>query len=200
MNEEKNEELNEATVTEPELKETSEAEAQPECEPTKKEKHALKKECEQAKAECKSLTKKLEQAQSEKDEINDKYLRLLAEFDNFKKRSAKESEGIYSSCCADVVNELLPVFDNLERAVDYAASEESKSGLEMILSSFIQTLKKLGVEQFGTPGDEFDANIHSAVMHIEDENYGENVICEVFQKGYKRGDKVIRYAMVKVAN
>ncbi len=197
MSEEK---INEQQETEENIPESEQTATEVECEPTKKEKHALKKECEQAKNECKALTKKLDAAQNENKELNDKYLRLFAEFDNFKKRSAKESEGIYSNCCADVVKELLPVFDNLERAVDYAANEESKSGLEMILSSFVQTLGKLGVEQFGVVGDEFDANIHSAVMHIEDEQYGEGVICEVFQKGYKRGDKVIRYAMVKVAN
>ncbi len=169
-------------------------------EPTKKEKHSLKKECDAAKAECKKLSKQLEAESAEKAEINDKYLRLFAEFDNFKKRTAKESEGIYANACADVVSELLPVFDNLMRAAEYAADEQSKNGLEMIISSFIQNLEKIGVEQFGTPGDAFDANIHSAVMHIEDESLGENVIAEVFQKGYKRGDKVIRYAMVKVAN
>ncbi len=169
-------------------------------EPTKKEKHSLKKECEAAKNECKKLNKKLEALTAEKDELNDTYLRLFAEFDNYKKRSAKESEGIYSNACADVVSELLPVFDNMMRAAEYAADEQSKSGLEMIISSFIQTLSKIGVEQFGNVGDEFDANIHSAVMHIDDESLGENVIAEVFQKGYKRGDKVIRYAVVKVAN
>ncbi len=169
-------------------------------EPTKKEKHALKKECDAAKAECKKLTKKLEAETAEKDELNDKYLRLFAEFDNFKKRTAKESEGIYANACADVVSELLPVFDNLMRAAEYAADEQSKQGLEMIIAGFVQNLSKIGVEQFGCVGDEFDANIHSAVMHIEDDTLGESVIAEVFQKGYKRGDKVIRYAVVKVAN
>lgn len=121
MSEEK---INEQQEPEENIPESEQTATEVECEPTKKEKHALKKECEQAKNECKALTKKLDAAQNENKELNDKYLRLFAEFDNFKKRSAKESEGIYSNCCADVVKELLPVFDNLERAVDYAANEE----------------------------------------------------------------------------
>ncbi len=169
-------------------------------EPTRKEKHALKKECDAAKAESKKLKKELEAATVKAEELNDQYLRMLAEFDNFKKRTAKESEGIYANACADVVSELLPVFDNLMRAAEYAVDEQSKQGIEMIISSFVQTLSKIGVEQIGQVGDEFDANLHNAVMHIDDESLGENVIAEVFQKGYKRGDKVIRYAVVKVAN
>ncbi len=187
---------NEEEIAEQNTEKNDEAAA----EPTKKEKHALKKECDALKAENKKLKKELESATVKADSLNDQYMRMFAEFDNFKKRTAKESEGIYANACADVVSELLPVFDNLMRAAEYAPDEQSKQGIEMIIASFVQNLSKIGVEQIGEVGEEFDANLHNAVMHVEDESLGENVIAEVFQKGYKRGDKVIRYAVVKVAN
>ena len=125
---------------------------------------------------------------------------MLAEFDNYKKRTAKEGEAKYSNAYCDAVEALLPVFDNIERAADYASDEQSKSGLLLIISNFKDVLSKMGVEQFGEVGDEFNADLHSAVMHVEDESLGENTVAEVFQKGYKKGDKIIRYATVKVAN
>lgn len=144
--------------------------------------------------------KACEKAKAELNDYSDKFIRLLAEFDNYKKRTAKEAEGIYSSAYSDAVQELLPVFDNIERAADYATDETAKCGLVMIINGFRSVLEKMGVTQFGQAGDEFDASLHSAVMHIEDESLGENTVAEVFVKGYKKGDKIIRYATVKVAN
>ena len=145
---------------------------------------------------------------SEKDaacaEWNDKYLRLSAEYDNFRKRSLKEREGIYTESCCDVIAKLLPILDNLERAAQYNSGEVAESavgrGLEMTLKSFSETLEKLGVTEIEALGKPFDPNLHNAVMHVEDESVGENEIVEVFMKGYIKGDKVLRYSMVKVAN
>lgn len=136
------------------------------------------------------------------DEKNDQFLRLYAEYDNFRKRSQKEKADIYSSSKADVIKELLPVLDNFERAAlnKDAGYEDYQKGIELIFNQFRQILTKAGVESYGEVGDEFDPNIHNAVMSVEDENFGENVIAEVFTKGYKLGDKIIRDAVVKVAN
>lgn len=185
-----------------ELKDKELAEETPpeEKEQTKKEKKKEKKEIEALKIENRKLSEALEQAQKEKAEATDKYVRLFAEFDNFKKRTAKENETVYSGAYMDAVEEMLPIFDNIERALDFAADEESKNGLKMIINGFHDTLTKMGVEAYGEIGDEFNAEIHSAVMHEENEEFGENVISLVLQKGYKKGDRVIRYAMVKVAN
>lgn len=181
-------------------KEPIEQEAAQEEEKTKKDKKKEKKEIEALKLENRTLSESLEKAQKEKAEAADKYVRLFAEFDNFKKRTAKESETIYSSAYMDAVEEMLPIFDNIERAAEFAADEESKNGLVMIINGFHDTLAKMGVEAYGAVGDEFNAEIHSAVMHEENEEFGENTISLVLQKGYKKGDRVIRYAMVKVAN
>ena len=136
------------------------------------------------------------------DEANDKYLRLAAEYDNFRKRSQKERESVYSDAKASVLAELLPVLDNFDRAneIEDTISEEYKKGIDMTYSQLIQIFEKLGVECFGVPNDQFDPNIHNAVMHVEDENFAENSITDVFVKGYKIGDKILRPAMVKVAN
>lgn len=159
------------------------------------------------KKQVKELESKLEKAEKESKksadalaEANDKYLRMLAEFDNYKKRTAKESENKYAAAYCDAVEALLPVFDNFERAAEYASDEQSKNGLLLIISNFKDVLSKMGIEQFGEKGEEFNADLHSAVMHIEDESLGENTVAEVFQKGYKKGEKIIRYATVKVAN
>lgn len=140
--------------------------------------------------------------QKELEEKNDQILRLAAEYDNFRKRSQREKESIYSDVKANVLGDLLPVIDNFERAVDGSGNElESfKKGVDMIFNQLVETMKKHGVESFGEVGDEFDPNFHSAVMHIESEDLGENVIAQVFSKGYKVGDKVIRPATVQVAN
>ena len=130
------------------------------------------------------------------------HIRTLAEYDNYRKRTAKEKEATWVDAKAVCIAELLPMLDNFDRALGVTDSdfESYKKGVEMIYQGFCDTLKKLGVEAFGEEGDEFDPNYHSAVMHIEDESLGENVLAQVFSKGYKIGEKVLRPAMVKVAN
>ena len=131
----------------------------------------------------------------------DAHLRVAAEFDNFRKRTLKEKEQSYSGGKADAVEKLLPVYDNLERALKQPTEDEAfKKGIEMTMTQLVGIFSGLGVEIFGNEGDAFDPNFHNAVMHIEDENLGENTICQVFQKGFKLGDKIIRFAMVQVAN
>jgi molecular chaperone GrpE len=125
---------------------------------------------------------------------------MMAEYDNFRKRSAKEREGIYADAYADALTSILPIIDNLERAVGFTEAEQVQKGVEMILKSAGDVLGKMGVEAFGAKGDIFDPNMHNAVMHIDDEEHKEGEIVEVFQKGYKKGDKIIRYAMVQTAN
>ena len=137
---------------------------------------------------------------NEVEALKERLLRLTAEYDNYRKRTAKEKEGIYTDACTDVLKEMIPVLDNLERAVSVEGSvEDIKKGIEMTIKGFKTSFEKLGVEEIDATG-EFDPNYHQAVMHIEDENFGANSIAEVFQKGYKRGDKIIRYTVVKVAN
>ncbi len=130
------------------------------------------------------------------------HIRTLAEYDNYRKRTAKEKEATWLEAKASCLGELLPILDNFDRALGVTDSdfESYKKGVEMIYQGFSETLKKLGVEAFGEEGDSFDPNFHSAVMHVDDETLGENVLAQVFSKGYKIGDKVLRPAMVKVAN
>ena len=130
------------------------------------------------------------------------HIRTLAEYDNYRKRTAKEKENTWVDAKAVCIAELLPMLDNFDRALGVTDSdfESYKKGIEMIYQGFCETLKKLGVEAFGEEGDEFDPNFHSAVMHVDDESLGENVLAQVFSKGYKLGEKVLRPAMVKVAN
>ena len=131
----------------------------------------------------------------------DAHLRLAAEFDNFRKRTVKEKEASYGNGKADAVAKLLPVYDNLERALNQPTEDAAyKKGVEMTMTELVKILNGLGVEIFGNTGDAFDPNLHNAVMHIDDETLGENVIAQVFQKGFKIGDKVVRFAMVQVAN
>lgn len=132
---------------------------------------------------------------------HEQYLRLAAEYDNFRKRSQKEKDCIYLDAKADTIGKFLPVFDNLERAAQQPTEDEAyKKGVEMTLAGLREVMQKLGVEEFGQVGDTFDPNRHNAVMHIEKEDLGENVLSQVFQKGFAIGDKVIRFAMVQVAN
>ena len=143
----------------------------------------------------------LEQLQQKYDKEHDAYLRLAAEFDNFRKRSQKEKDNIYQDAKADTVGKILPVFDNLERAVNQPTEDEAyKKGVEMTMSGLREVMKDMGITEFGEVGDAFDPNMHNAVMHTEDESLGENVISQVFQKGFKVGDRVLRFAMVQVAN
>ena len=131
----------------------------------------------------------------------DAHLRVAAEFDNFRKRTIKEKEQSYGNGKADAVEKLLPVYDNLERALNQVCEDEAfKKGVEMTMTQLVGIFSGLGVEIFGNVGEAFDPNFHNAVMHTEDENFGENTICQVFQKGFKLGEKIIRFAMVQVAN
>jgi len=131
----------------------------------------------------------------------DAHLRVAAEFDNFRKRTVKEKEASYGNGKADAVAKMLPVYDNLERALNQETSDAAyKKGVEMTMNELTKIFTALGVEIFGNPGDEFDPNLHNAVMHIDSEELGENVIAQVFQKGFKIGEKVVRFAMVQVAN
>lgn len=136
------------------------------------------------------------------DEKNDRLLRTLAEYDNFRKRSQREKEALYAECKASVINALLPVADNFDRifANPDGTLEDYKKGVEMTFKQFSDVFKNLGIEAFGEVGEEFDPNFHNAVMHTEDDSVGENTITNVLVKGYKLGDKVIRPAMVAVAN
>lgn len=131
----------------------------------------------------------------------DAHLRVAAEFDNFRKRTIKEKEASYGNGKADAVEKMLPVYDNLERALNQPTEDVAyKKGVEMTMNELVKILTGLGVEIFGQVGESFDPNIHNAVMHLENEELGENVIAQVFQKGFKIGDKVVRFAMVQVAN
>ena len=131
----------------------------------------------------------------------DAHLRVAAEFDNFRKRTIKEKEASYGNGKADAVAKMLPVYDNLERALNQETTDAAyKKGVEMTMNELVKIFTSLGVEIFGNVGDEFDPNLHNAVMHIENEELGENTISAVFQKGFKIGDKVVRFAMVQVAN
>ena len=137
---------------------------------------------------------------NEVEALKERLLRVTAEHENYRKRTTKEKEGIYTDSCADVIKEILPVVDNLERALAADGSvEDLKKGIEMTIKGLQSSFDKLGVEEIDASG-EFDPNMHQAVMHIEDESLEKNVVAEVFMKGYKRGDKVIRHTVVKVAN
>lgn len=141
---------------------------------------------------------KLQEALREKE---DQYLRLLAEYDNYRKRSQKEKESLYTDIRSETVEKFLPVYDNLERALAQETQDAAfKKGVEMTMNQLVSVMEKLGVVSFGAAGEAFDPQLHNAVMHVEDEALGENVIAEVFQKGFKVGEKVVRFAMVKVAN
>ena len=157
-----------------------------------------KKKTKKLEAEIADLEKQLEAANEKYEAANDKYLRMMAEYDNFRKRSAKEKESAYADAYGDCIQMILPILDNLERAAAFDQIDGLKKGLEMTAKAFGDALGKMGISEIETKT--FDPNVHEAVMHIEDESFGESEIVEVFQKGYCKGDKVIRYAMVKVAN
>jgi len=176
-----------------------------------------KKTAEQAEAEvqtqqpCEETTQpvlteqeeKIAQLEKEIAQLKDQLLRSLAEFDNFRKRSQKEKDSIYPDATAKAVSAFLPVRDNFERAFLMESQGDAQDfikGMHMVLTQFDAGLASLGVTEMGNVGDVFDPSLHNAVMHVEDDTLGENTICEVFQKGYMLKDKVIRYAMVKVAN
>ena len=136
---------------------------------------------------------------NELDALKERLLRLTAEYDNYRKRTAKEKEGIYTDACTDVLKEILPVADNLERALAVDGNvEDLKKGVEMTIKGFLNSLEKLGVEEIDTTNG-FDPNLHQAISVVEDENLNSNDVAQVYQKGYKKGEKVIRYSMVTVA-
>jgi molecular chaperone GrpE len=166
---------------------------------TRKEKRAEKK----ASAALEELERKYADLEKKYDDLNASYMRMAAEYDNYRKRSAKEQAGIHADAVSYAVKALLPTFDNLERAVQQASQdEEYKKGVELILKQLLESFKSINVTEIELkPGDTFDPNVAEAVMHIEDENLGENAIAEVFQKGFRAGEsKIIRHAIVKVAN
>lgn len=146
----------------------------------------------------------LSELESLKDQVagqEDKYLRLAAEYDNYRKRTAKEKESLWTDVKADTAGAFLPVYDNLERALKQDTADEAfKKGVEMTMNQLKEVLTKLGITEIPAQGQPFDPKYHNAVMHVEDESLGENIVAEVFQKGYQLGEKVIRFAMVKVAN
>ena len=186
----------EETATPEEVEAVATEDAQSDDKESKTEKKKAKK--------AESKIAELEKALAEKDallaEQNDKYMRMMAEYDNFRKRSAKEKEGTYADAYADALTAILPIIDNLERAVGVSEAEAVLKGLEMTLKGADEALTKMGVEAFGAEGDQFDPNIHNAVMMVDDESHKEGEIVSVFQKGYRKGEKIIRYAMVTVAN
>lgn len=173
-------------------------------EPKQAEKKAAGKEEKAAEPEAAPKEeKKAEEkaASAEMALLNDKYLRICAEYDNFRKRTQKEKENLYGDIRANVVTSFLPVYDNLVRALAAETEDEAyRKGVEMIMNQFNATLGKLGVTEIKAVGEKFDPALHNAVMHVDDEEKGENEVVEEFQKGFKLGDKVIRFSMVKVAN
>ena len=170
---------------------------QPSPEEIKEETAAVEETVEETPAE----PTELELLQAKFDEEHDNYLRLAAEYDNFRKRSQKEREALYTDIKAETTGKFLPVFDNLLRALQQQTADEAyKKGVEMTMTGLREIMTNLGVEEYGEAGDVFDPNIHNAVMHTDDEAFEENTIAEVFQKGFLMGDKVLRFPMVKVAN
>ena len=169
--------------------------AQPETEAAQQ---AEDKKPEEAKQQEASEFEKAQQALARE---HDSYLRLAAEYDNFRKRSQKEKDNLYTEIRSETVEKFLPVYDNLERALAQETQDTAfKKGVEMTMNQLVSVMEKLGVVSFGAAGETFDPQLHNAVMHTEDDTLGENVIAEVFQKGFKVGEKVVRFAMVKVAN
>ncbi len=177
-----------------EVKEEGVEEAAPEAPTEEKSKKKKDRKAEKQNEEMEKLRAELEEEKSSR-------LRLAAEYDNYRKRTAKEKDHIYTDAVADTLQKILPIYDNLERALKQETADEAyKKGVEMIMTAMEETLKKCDVVAYGEPGETFDPERHNAVMHTEDESLGENVITDVFQKGFIKGEKVIRFAMVKVAN
>jgi molecular chaperone GrpE len=152
-------------------------------------------------AEAPAAPDPLQEAKDALQKEHDQYLRLAAEYDNFRKRTQKEKDNIYRDAKADTTEKFLPVFDNLSRALEQETADLAyKKGVEMTMTGLLEILKKLDVTIYGEPGDTFSPELHNAVMHLDDDRYKEGEIVQVFQKGFKLGDKVIRFAMVQTAN
>ena len=182
----------------PEVEETAQAEAASEAEAEKKG----KKKKEKGITFTREQVEQMELAVKQLDTVKDQFVRLTAEYDNYRKRTTKEKDTIYQDAKADTIKAFLAVYDNLERAAQSEGGEDSphKKGLEMIFAQYKDILKSLGVEEIEAKGAAFDPEMHNAVMHIDDESLGENVVAQVFQAGFKMGDKVIRHSIVQVAN
>lgn len=160
----------------------------------------LNEENDELKSKNKVLCDENKKLENELSALKDRFLRMNAEYENFRKRTEKEKKSIYDDACEDVLKNMFPVLDNLERAINTEGNaEDLKKGIEAVMKQFMDSLGKLDIEEIAAKS-EFDPNYHNAIMHIEDENFGKNEIVEVFQKGFKRGDKVLRYSLVKVAN
>ena len=164
------------------------------------EKELLQKQLDALKEENETLKEENKLSSNKLNAVEEKYTNLVSEYENYRNRTAKEKEEIFNTSCEKILKEFLPVLDNLERAIEADGSVDGlKQGIEMTIKGFITALEKLEIEEICTDG-EFNPNLHNAVMHLEDDAYGKNEIVQVFQKGYKRGDKVLRYSMVQVAN
>ena len=189
---------NKAEQTAPEQQEPVEQQAEVQTEPQAEQTQP------QGEAQSESADPLLTELESLKDQVaqqEDKFLRLAAEYDNYRRRTAKEKESIWSEAKADAAVAFLPVYDNLERALKQETADEAfKKGVEMTMNQLKTVLEKLGITEIDALGKPFDPALHNAVMHVEDENFGENTVAEVFQAGFMLGEKVIRFAMVKVAN
>ncbi|MGN1306485.1 MAG: nucleotide exchange factor GrpE [Faecousia sp.] len=190
-----------AEQTEPTVEETAEH-TESAAQTDKQENTPEKSEkAEKAEKKKKAEPTELEKAKEAQAKEHEQYLRLAAEYDNFRKRTQREKDSIYQDAVADTAKKFLSVYDNLERALKNETADEAyKKGVEMTMNELIKILNGIGITAFGAAGEPFDPQRHNAVMHIEDESLGENVIAEVFQTGFIMGEKVIRFAMVKVAN
>ncbi|WP_297437325.1 nucleotide exchange factor GrpE [uncultured Clostridium sp.] len=190
--------VNEEVIEETTVEENAEAEVETEVSDDK-----TIEELKELRKEVLVLRDKQQRIENENEAYKEKLVRIAAEYENYRKRTDKEKERIYTDACEDVLKRMLPVLDNLERAVAMSGQDTSvealKTGVDMTIKQFADALDKLGVEEIPT-ADGFDPNMHQAVMHIEDESLDANTVVEVFQKGYKKGEKVIRFTMVKVAN
>ena len=199
MSEQEKNKGQEAEQTAPEAPETAEP---PREEPeAASEKGKAKKKKEKGITFTREQVEQMEAAAKQLETMKDQFTRLAAEYDNYRRRSQKEKESLYADVKIEAVKSFLPVYDNLERALAQSTEDEAyRKGVEMIMTQFNSTLTKLGVAPIDSLGEKFDPQLHNAVMHTDDAEKGENEIVEVFQQGFKLGDKVIRFAMVKVAN
>jgi len=198
MSEETKEPLEETPVT-AETAETEQEKTPENQEPEKKAKKKEKKE--KGITFTREQVEKMELAVKQLESVKDQFTRLTAEYDNYRKRTTKEKENVYADAKADTVKEFLGVLDNLERGLaQFAEGDPHRQGMELICRQFLAVLEKLGVTRIEAQGQPFDPQKHDAVMHVEDENVGENTVVEVLQQGYQLGDKILRFAMVKVAN
>lgn len=193
----------EETLNEEQNKESCNEKCDQDCKDTKEE---TKEECkeenviEDLKNENNKLISENKKLQNEVKALQDRLSRIDGEYENFRNRTEREKKEIYNNSCSDVLKHILPVFDNLERAmIAEGSAEDFKKGIEMTMKQFETAFEKLGIEELPSEGD-FDPNYHNAIMHVEDNNYGKNQVVEVFQKGFKREGKVLRFSMVKVAN